>query len=693
MRMVRSAFIILALVMTVSTAVYSQKQYDTTWNSLQNYTVPDWYQDAKFGIYHHWGLYSVAGYGTEWYGRRMYDKNNVGPGPSFYSWHVAHYGSPATFGHKDFVPLFHAENFDADAYIDVIIKSGAKYFAHMTSHHEAFLMYGTNLTPWNCVNKGPKKDLGRMLMAAAAKRGLKFGVSNHLAENDWFYQFNYHNKFDAVVDSADTTLKYLYNVNSPDTDLYSTAPTAWWLKRWYALSREMIDVFQPYYVYYDNGWGMYSTFEPYRRYLGAYQYNKSIAWGRGAYGAPGAVLVYKGGGHNANQFVTGGGVYDFEDGAPTGIQSMTFQTDMKIGDTSWGYIPTEKYKTTKYIIDYLIDVVSKNGNLMLDIPPKPDGTLPDTVLKRLSDIGAWLQLNGEGIYATRPANVYGSASLRFTKNKANNVYYVFDTVWPGNGAQLAVNNYNSSNLDKTKIAKVVLLGGGPVSWSQSATALMLTTPAAQPAACKFAYTFKIYLDAQSTIPVTPSNLEAAAASNAVVLTWVDNSSKATGYKIERMSGGSDSVFTQIASVTGADVAAYSDTMSPPAAFTYRVRAFNAVGNSDYSNEATPGGLLTPTAISMPGMLAEARDFPNTFRSITTISGDNTIRYISPRDAPATFVLYTLDGSVNAKFTMNAKKGPNVLSLDKLPHGPPSIYFLEMRMRNQSTGVVRMVKTR
>jgi hypothetical protein len=134
-------------------------------------------------------------------------------------------------------------------------------------------------------------------------------------------------------------------------------------------------------------------------------------------------------------------------------------------------------------------------------------------------------------------------------------------------------------------------------------------------------------------------------------------------------------------------------MSPPAAFTYRVRAFNAVGNSDYSNEATPGGLLTPTAISMPGMLAEARDFPNTFRSITTISGDNTIRYISPRDAPATFVLYTLDGRVNAKFTMNAKKGPNVLSLDKLPHGPPSIYFLEMRMRNQSTGVVRMVKTR
>ncbi|MGB7567926.1 MAG: alpha-L-fucosidase [Chitinivibrionales bacterium] len=685
--------IICSLVITISTAVFAQQQYDTTWNSLQNYTVPQWYQDAKFGIYHHWGIYSVPGYGTEWYGRRMYDEYNVGPGPSFYAWHVAHYGSPGKFGHKDFIPMFHAENFNADAYIDAIIKSGAKYFAHMTSHHEAFIMYGTNLTPWNCVNMGPQKDLGRMLMTAAAKRGLKFGISNHLAENDWFYQFNYHNKFDAVIDSSDTTLKYLYNVYSPDTDLYNTAPTSWWLKRWYALSKEMIDVFQPYYVYYDNGWGMYSTFEPYRRYLGAYQYNKSIAWGRGAYGAPGAVLIYKGGGGNSNQFVTGGAVYDFEDGAPTGIQSMTFQTDMKIGDTSWGYLPSEKYKTTKYILDYLIDVVSKNGNLMLDIPPRPDGTLPDTVSARLSEIGGWLLLNGEGIYATRTANIFGSGSLRFTRNQANNVYYVFDTVWPGNGAQLAVTNYNSSNLDKTKIAKITLLGGGPVAWSQNATALTLTMPATQPAACKFAYGFKIYLDAQSTIPVAPSNLEATAASNAVILTWVDNSSKATGCKIERTNGVGDTNFTQIASIAGSDVATYSDTMSSPAAYTYRVRAYNASGNSAYSNEATPGGLLTPTAVTVPPILAEGRDFPNTLRSITTVSGDNTVRFISAHDASATFVLYSLDGRVQGRITMNAKRGPNILAWDKLRSGSPSVYLLEMRTGGQSKCVVRMIRTR
>ena len=196
--MQKYGLILLATVMMLSTTVFAQPKYDTTWNSLQNYTAPEWYQDAKFGIYHHWGLYSVPGHGNEWYGRRMYDKNNDGPGGSFYSWHVSTYGDPAKFGHKDFVPLFKAENFNADDYMDIVVKAGAKYFAHMTSHHEAFLMYGTDITRWNCVNMGPKKDVGRMLMAAARKRGLKFGVSNHLAENCWFYQLNYHNNFDAV---------------------------------------------------------------------------------------------------------------------------------------------------------------------------------------------------------------------------------------------------------------------------------------------------------------------------------------------------------------------------------------------------------------------------------------------------------------------------------------------------------------
>ncbi len=701
--MLKYRLMISVTIIVLATTLFAQQTpvitspYDTTWASLQNYTVPEWYQDAKFGIYHHWGLMSVPAYGNEWYGRRMYDKYNLGPGGSFYLWHCATYGSPDTFGHKNFAPMFHAENFNADAYIDQIIKSGAKYFAHMTSHHEAFLMYGTNLTPWNCVNKGPQKDVGRMLMTAARKRGIHFGISNHLAENDWFYQLNFRNKFDAVKDSADTTTKYLYNVHAADdSDIYNTAPTVWWLQRWYALSREMIDVFQPDYVYYDNGWGMYSTFEPYRRYLGAYEYNRGIQWGRGTYGAPGEVLIYKGGGGNSNQFVTGGAVFDYEGGVPSAMQSMTFQTDLKIGDSSWAYLTNEIYKSTNYLIHYLINVVSKNGNLMLDIPPKPDGTLPDTVTTMLNEIGAWLQTNGEAIYATRTANIFGSGSLWFTRNKANNVYYVFDTAWPGNGAKLAIGNYNSANLNKALIAKITLLGGGgdSLAWSQSTTALTVTLPAAKPAACKYAYALKLYLDAQTTMPVAPSYLQAAVSyptANAVNLTWVDNSSKATGYHVERSSN--DTAFTRIATVAGANAASYNDSMSAPAAYFYRVQAYNAAGNSAYSDTAFPGGLPSPTAVSMPGILTNGRDFPNALCPITTVSGDNAIRFMSAHDAPATFILYSLNGRVIDRKTVNARRGPNTLAWDRLGSGSSAVYFLEMRVAGQSNGVVRMVRTR
>jgi hypothetical protein len=453
----------------------------------------------------------------------------------------------------------------------------------------------------------------------------------------------------------------------------------------------MIDVFQPDYVYYDNGWGMYSTFEPYRRFLGAYQYNKAIAAGRGTYGAPGVVLVYKAGGGNANQFVTGGGVLDVEGGVPGGIQTMPFQTDLKIGDTSWGYLPSEKYKGTKYLLAYLLDVVSKNGNLMLDIPPKGDGTLPDTVTKMLNEIGGWLHQNGEGVYATRPANIYGTGAFRFTRNQANNVIYIFDTIWPGNNAQLAVPNYNSTNLTKANISKITLLGGtGSLAWTQNATALYLTMPAALPPACKYIYGFKIYLDAASTAPVAPSNLEAIGAAKAVVLTWVDNSSKETGYKIERKNG-STGTYVQIATV-GADIGTFTDTMTTPVAYTYRVYAYNTAGNSAYSNEATPAGLLSPSAICMPNTPADSRDARNN-GFVTAIAGGNTIRIMSAYDASATLILYAPNGSSIAQKTASVRRGLNTVVWDKLRSGSASICFLDVRINGRSQGVVRMVKTR
>jgi hypothetical protein len=276
------------------------------------------------------------------------------------------------------------------------------------------------------------------------------------------------------------------------------------------------------------------------------------------------------------------------------------------------------------------------------------------------------------------------------------VYYVFDTTWPGNGAKLAIDNYNSTNLNKALISKITLLGSGGASlaWTQSATALTVTMPAAKPAGSKYAYVLKIYLDAQAKAPAAPTYLQAAVSyptANAVLLTWIDNATNATGYYVERSSN--DTTFTRIATLPGVAVTSYNDSMAAPVAYYYRVQAYNAVGTSAYSDTATPGGLPSPTAVRMPDISAENRDFPNSLCGITTLSGDNTIRFMSAHDAPATFILYSLNGRVAGRITVNANRGPNILTWDQLKRGASSVYFLEMRVAGQSSGVVRMIRTR
>jgi len=467
------------------------QQYDTIqWKTLKDYRTPEWFQDAKFGIYPHWGVYSVPEFGNEWYGYQMYDKLSQSPGyvpKTMNPHHVATYGDPGTFGYKDLIPLFKAEHFNADTMMTQIANAGAKYFAHLTSHHDAFLMYNSKLTRWNCVNMGPKKDVGLMFQTAAKKLGLRFGISNHLAENDWFFQFNWHNNFDAA---KDTTLSDLYNDYNPSIDLTNTAPSDRWCKRWVAMSEEMIDYFKPDYVYYDRGWSMHPKWTTYRKTLAAYQYNKAIEWGRGVYGAPGVALLYKDEG-----LVAGGAILDHENSIPSDIQALPFQCDQSISRNSWGYVANDKYWSSSYLINRLVDIVSKNGNMMLSINPKSDGTLPDSTLNRLSEIGKWIKINGEAIYATRPAKTYGEngAQIRFTRNKENTVIYIFSTNWPGENALLNIAAYNSIKLESAKILKITMLGNSakPLKWSQNATALTITMPSTKPLACNYCYVFKV----------------------------------------------------------------------------------------------------------------------------------------------------------------------------------------------------------
>lgn len=579
-----------------SNSMVFAQQYDTTgWTTLSNYQTPQWYQDAKFGIYAHWGVYSYIAHGNEWYGYGMYDKLSQGASyaPKMYSYHLATYGDPGTFGYKDFIPRFTALNFNADTLMTLYAKAGARYYAHLTSHHEAFMMYGSKISRWNCVDMGPKKDVGKLIQAAAKKKGLRFGISNHLAENDWFFQWNHHNNFDA----KDTSLWDIYNDYNTSTDLGNTAPSVRWGNRWMALSKEMIDYFQPDYVYYDRGWSMHPAWRPYRKMLAVYQYNKAIEWGKGVYGAPGVVLLYKDTG-----IVAGGAVLDEEFAVPATIQARSFQCELSVSN-QWGYVENDTYRTTAYIINYMVNAVSKNGNFCMSVNPKADGTLPDSTKKRLTEIGNWMTVNGEGIYASRPAATFGTDGtnpIRFTRNKDTTVIYIFSQNWPGNSAVLSLPAYSSANLNSSKISKIVLLGstGAALTWSQNATALSITMPSAKPAACNYCYVFKLYLDNAMTLPAAPSDLTAAYLTTGpgIALKWVNNSTTATGFRIERKTG-STGTWTQIVSTTDT-VASYTDlTISSGVVYYYRVRAYNANGNSGYSNEATPQNQPTTGVVS------------------------------------------------------------------------------------------------
>ena len=565
------------------------QQYDTTkWNTLKNYQTPEWFRDAKFGIYLHWGVYSVPAFGNEWYGYEMYDKLEQSPSyalKTVYPHHLATYGDPAVFGYKDLIPLFKAENFNADTLMSYVANSGAKYFAHLTSHHDAFLMYHSRFSKWNCVNMGPKKDVGLLFQAAAKKRGLHFGISNHLAENNWFFQFNWHNNFDA---NKDPELVDLYNDSTNSVDLTNTEPSDRWVRRWLEISEEMIDYFKPDYVYYDRGWSMHPKWTPYRKILAAYQYNKAIEWGKGVYGAPGVALLYKDSG-----LLTGSAILDHENGIPSSIQVLPFQSDESISNNGWCYVAGNTYKSAAYLVNRLVDIVSKNGNMMLSIDPKADGTLPDTTRKRLIELGNWMQVNGEAIYATRPAETFGmegANQIRFTRNKDSNVIYIFSSGWPGDNAVLNLTPYNSERLSITKISKITLLGAEdhPLKWSQNEIALSITMPSEIPVKTSpYCYVFKMYLDKAMSLPCRPSNLTAVSSAKGIALSWVNNSSQAKSFIIERKNKDKGN-FKQLA-VIGHGVTSFVDTgASTKEIYIYRIRSYNTKGNSGYSEEVIAG---------------------------------------------------------------------------------------------------------
>ncbi|RDS83749.1 alpha-L-fucosidase [Dyella monticola] len=353
-------------------------QFHPDWASLQHYRSPAWYDDAKFGIFIHWGVYSVPAFGSEWYSRNMYQQGT----PEF-AHHVATYGPQSKFGYKDFIPMFKAEHFDPQAWAALFKEAGARYVVPVAEHHDGFAMYDSSLSDWTAAKMGPHRDVIGELEKAVRGEGLHFGVSSHRAEHDWFFAGG--RTFDSDVN--DPRYAGLYgpaeaHLTKNDEDLANdwTYVSQAWLDDWLARTAELIDRYHPDLIYFD-WWIGHPTFRNTLPKMLAYYYNEGAHRG-------GVVVNYK-----MHDFAPGAGTLDIERGQLVGIQQDHWQTDTSISNASWGYIQHDTYKSPREIIHLLVDVVSKNGNLMLNIGPRADGTIPEDAQTILRAIGGWLKTN------------------------------------------------------------------------------------------------------------------------------------------------------------------------------------------------------------------------------------------------------------------------------------------------------------
>lgn len=365
--------------------VNTKGPYKPNWESLSEAVIPDWFRDEKFGIFMHWGLYSVAANSNEWYSRNMYIQ-----GMPAFEHHVKAHGPQSSFGYKDFIPGLTAENFNPDELVQLYKDAGAGYIFPVAEHHDGFQMYGSELSKWNAVNMGPKRDILGGWKNAAEKIGLKLCCSSHRAEHWWF--MSHGREFDSdVKEPMEKGDFYWPAMPEPDAeDLFSKPyPSDEYLNDWLARCAEIIIKYQPKLLYFD-WWIQHQAFKPYLLKLAAFYYNMGKSWGEDV------MICYK---HDAMAF--GSGIVEVERGGFAEAKSYYWQTDTAVAHNSWCYTDSLDYKDSLMILRQLIDVVSKNGNLLLNVGPRADGTLPDGDLKILNDLAAWMKVNREAIKGTK----------------------------------------------------------------------------------------------------------------------------------------------------------------------------------------------------------------------------------------------------------------------------------------------------
>jgi alpha-L-fucosidase len=470
------------------------------WNSLSQYKVPDWYRDAKFGIFIHWGVYSVPAFGSEWYPRQMYIQ-----GSKENEHHVSTYGPLTKFGYKDFIPMFKAQKYDPQAWAHLFKESGARYVIPVFEHHDGFQMYDSNLSDWTAVKMGPHRDLVGDLEKEVRAQGLYFGASSHRIEHDWFMDGGRSIPSDvndpqnaSFYGPAQIQLQDKKEGNGSNLEDDWTYVSPAYANDWLARDAEIVQKYHPDIIFFD-WWIGQPYVRPYLTKFAAYYYNESSKRG------PVGIITYK-----WVDMQKDSGVLDIERGQLDQKLDRVWQTDTSVSNKSWGYIENDTFKTPEFIVHQLVDIVSKNGNLLMNIGPRSDGTIPDEVQHVLLDVGSWLKVNGDAIYGTRPWTTYGEGptkvaagsfqdtktqeytpeDFRFT-TKGNNLYAI-ELAWP-TGTEAVIRSLAGNALKGGQIQSVALLSSSAaLTYKLQADGLHIQLPSKPPQG--YAYAFRIALD-------------------------------------------------------------------------------------------------------------------------------------------------------------------------------------------------------
>ena len=558
-------------------------KFSGTMDSLTNYVCPDWFRDAKFGIWAHWGPQAVPMEG-DWYARKMYQQ-----GSPDYNDHLARFGHPSTNGWKDIIPLWRAEKWEPEKLMALYKKAGARYFVSMGSHHDDFFLWNSSLHKWNAVNYGPHRDVVGAWQKAARKEGLPFGVSEHLgASFTWFQDAHKSDKTGPLAgvpyDGANSNDWDLYHFPAEpgDTSWYSKNPR--WQRQWFREIKELVDNYHPDLLYSDGGVAFGNE-------VGLSQianlYNDSLRQHHGK-----MMAVY-----NCKQPSQGRWVQDYERGVNGGIDPYPWQTDTSIGD--WFYNRHWKYQPVSWTVHMLVDITSKNGNLLLNVVLRPDGSLDSEVETMLHQLADWTAVNGEAIYGTRPWQVYGEGPTRakggaFKENFAytakdirfttkGKTLYAIAMGWPDDGKVVVKLLAKTENAGANEIKRVELLGkSGKLKFTQTAEGLIVELPAQKISdlTCSLKITGS---HLQPVAPPATANVIAPDAHGSLTLSATDAELHGSQLKLEEQGGLPDIGFWD----NGAEWVSWMAQIAKPGA--YNISATTATVFSDAAFVLEIGG--------------------------------------------------------------------------------------------------------